>query len=124
MAAAYLEPKNLDQGATYEEALTIKDSTGVEIDFTTGYTALFEIRAGSVDGGAEALVTLTDEDGIVLGTGLVTVTVSSAKTAEAVSSTSASKLYAELDITEASSGDTNSYRWQLHVNREYARAEA
>ena len=133
MAAAYLGEQDLAQGTTYFDALQVLDSNGNGIDFTgasvgsgddpVAYEALFQIRAGTVDSGAPALVSLTDLDGVVLGDGVVTVTLDAETTRAAVSATTASRVWAELDITETNSGEVISYRWPLVIQREYARAE-
>jgi hypothetical protein len=133
MAAAYLNEGTLSQGSDYSEQLNLADSSGDPIDLTgasvgsgddpVAYEALFQIRAGTVDSGAPALVSLTDLDGVVLGDGTVTITIDAETTRAAVSGTNAKKVWAELDITETVSGQVSSYRWSLKVEREYARAE-
>lgn len=57
----------------------IVDSTGNEIDLSTGYTAKFQVRANPDD--ASALISLTDSAGLTLEKGKVTATITSADSA-------------------------------------------
>lgn len=122
MAAAYLEPRDISQGNNYEETLTIKDSAGVAIDFSSGYTALFQIRSGAADSGAAALISGTQANMVILGDGTISISIPASTTRTAITATNASVLYAELDVLETSSGEATSYRWELNVQREYARS--
>lgn len=122
MAAAYLEPRELVQGATYVEALNFADANGDPLDLED-FEALFQIRAGTADSGALALVNLTESSGLVLTGGSVLLSLTRSQTTAIVSSTSAETLHAELDLTDPDSGAVTTLQWVLKVIREYARAE-
>jgi hypothetical protein len=142
MASAYLPDRELSQGSTYVDEISIFDQNGNPIFFGDGqagsgsgdlfgsgeegavqyYEALFQIREDFVDTGAPALITLTDIDAVVLGDGLITITLSATQTEEIVSATSARVLWAELDLQHFPSEEVNTYRWKLQVRREYARS--
>jgi hypothetical protein len=123
MAAAYLEPRELAQGTTYTDTLAVTDSNGDPIDYSEDYSALLQIRAGTVDSGAPVLLELVDGDGVYLADG-ISIEISAEQTQATVSATGASRLWAELDLRNTSTGDVTSFRWPLIVLREYAREES
>ncbi len=69
----------IDQGATYSQAITWKDSNGV-ID-NTGYSARMQARATVPS--ASTVVSLTDGSGITLGgaDGIITIALTATETA-------------------------------------------
>lgn len=126
MASAYLQTRDLVQGASYSDTISITDSDGLAINLEGGsgedvYSAIFQIRAASVDSGASALVSLTDLDGIVLGDGLLTITLSPGQTETIVSATTADHLWAELDLNNETTGEMTTLQWRMKIRREYAR---
>jgi hypothetical protein len=141
MASAYLPDREFSQGSTYSDEISIFDQNGNPVFLGDGeagsgsgdlfgdggdeyFDALFQIREDFVDNGAPALVTLTDTDAVVLGDGVVTITLTATQTQEIVSATSARVLWAELDLTHMPSEEVDTYRWKLQVRREYARGNS
>lgn len=141
MAAAYLPDREFSQGSTYVDEINITDSTGDPVFLGDGepglgsgdyfgdngdeyYEALFQIREEYADLGGAALVELTDLDAVILGDGVVTITLTATQTEEIVSATSARVIWAELDLTHQPSGERDTYRWRLRVQREYARGSS
>jgi hypothetical protein len=141
MASAYLPDREFSQGSTYVDEISITDQNGNPVFLGDGeagsgsgdlfgdggdefFEALFQIREDYVDSGAPALVELTDTDAVVLGDGVVTITLTATQTEEIVSATSARILWAELDLTHQPSGERDTYRWRLRVQREYARGSS
>ena len=138
MASAYLPDREFSQGSTYVDQINLFDQNGNPLFLGDGqagsgsgdffgpgndefYEALFQIREGFVDLGYEALVELTDLDGVVLGDGEITISLTATQTEEIVAATSARVLWAELDLIHQPSQEVNTYRWKLNVRREYAR---
>ena len=145
--AAILEPRDFYQGNTYVETLYITDSNGDPIDFSGGtggsgsgsgefgsgsgeevgsgdlYEALFQIREAPADSNAPVLLELTDTQGISLGNGVITIIANFEQTRQAIEATSARRLWAELDLFNVTTDKIETYRWQLRVEREYARPE-
>lgn len=76
----------IDQGSHFSITFTREDSMGAPYDLT-GWTAKMQIRASRWDDEDTPLVTLTDTDGITLGStaGTVTVDISAARTADLIS---------------------------------------
>ena len=141
MASAYLPDREFSQGSTYVDEISVLDNTGNPIFLGDGevgsgsgdffgpgsdesYEALFQIREGFVDLNYPALISLSDTDAIALGDGVITITLSATQTEEIVSATSARVLWAELDLTHQPSGEVDTYRWRLQVQREYARGNS
>jgi len=81
MTTLSIEPGVLDitaqQGKTWRIVVSASDPSGAPIDFT-GYQAEWQVRRSYT---SPALVTLTDEDGITLGVGTLTVLLDAAATA-------------------------------------------
>lgn len=141
MASAYLPDRTLSQGSTHIEEISVLDNSGDPLFLGDGevgsgsgdffgpgndesYEARFEIREGFVDLNYPALISLSDTDAIALGDGVITITLSATQTEEIVSATSARVLWAELDLTHQPSGEVDTYRWRLQVQREYARGNS
>ena len=116
-----LEARTLPQGATYEDQINLTDSTGVNIDLSSGYTAIVEIREDTVDSGATALFTSDDSGAITLADGSFSLALTATETEEIATDTDQPVIYCEVDITKTSTSDVTSFRWPLKVSKEYAR---
>ena len=116
-----LEARTLPQGATYEDQINITDAAGADIDLSTGYSAIVEIREAPVDSGALALFTSDDAGAITLANGSFTLTLSATETEEIATDADLETIYCEVDITHISSSVVTSFRWPLKVSKEYAR---
>lgn len=69
----------IDQGATFQMTLRVKDSAGTPINFS-GYSARMQVRE-TIDA-ASALLSLTESSGITLGTdGTIAIVASAVQTA-------------------------------------------
>lgn len=116
-----LEARTLPQGATYEDQINLTDSGGTDIDLSTGYSAIVEIREAPVDSGAAVLHAGDDTGDIALANGSFTLTLTASETEELASATNKETIFCEVDITHISSGVVTSFRWPLKVSKEYAR---
>lgn len=117
-----LAARTLPQGATYEDQINITDAAGNDIDLSTGYTALVEIREAPVDSGALALFSADDSTpALDLANGSFSVNLIAAVTEYIGENTDLETIYCEVDITHTSSSVVTSFRWPLKVSKDYAR---
>lgn len=116
-----LQARTLPQGATYEDQINLTDVEGNDIDLSTGYSAVVEIREAPVDSGALSLFSSDDTGALSLADGSFTLTLTAAETEEIASDTEKERIWAEVDITHISSSVVTSFRWPLKVSKEYAR---
>ena len=116
-----LEARTLPQGATYEDQIKLTDAEGTDIDLSSGYTAIVEIREAPVDSGALALFSSDDSGALDLADGSFTLTLTATETEEIVTDTEKERIWVEIDITHTSSSVVTSFRWPLKVAKEYAR---
>jgi hypothetical protein len=124
MAGLYLLPRDFYQGASYSDTVLVKDQDGNDLDLSSGYTALFQIREAVADSGASVLHELTDLDAeLSLDDGSFTIEISAEESETIVSATEKAYLLAELDLEETATGEVTSFRWRLKLEREVARAE-